>query len=468
MESKEPEPLDLISKYKLLDYPESKTRRCLQLFRMFFSELYPYVNYAMYLHAEKKGVWHEKGTVNIVRELYTLLPSARSDEMAKIKDILETQITFDGEPIWDQPMWIKFSDHAIDQLAQTGDYEALFKLRLEIDLMTETDQYIFLNDQKTSVFNGGDIPPEVNHFEIVNGDRSMEDSALPFFKSDGGGLHAMTSIFVTPNAVDNAKRLWDTWGMEKEDYKYVFCLLQLCKIQDIIHLARQRGEATPISRTGNRRGMYGIGHIESEFNGLHTSYRKEFDMLHVLGLRINPQFYIHNFYGFLINRTMSTVKDPSEYYFRYAAYLLDSPFQTVPVDFSKLRDPIYTKKWIFDCLTDFATQLEHVPPQDIDPVRWIAPHAATYARHLSRFFLIPTNLVTHVEKLNCDCSICYEEATNGYVTNPQNMTLVQPCNHCYHYKCIHRWLDQCNRNNQGYTCPNCRAPIQGLNINYRH
>jgi hypothetical protein len=346
MESKEPEPLDLISKYKLLDYPESKTRRCLELFRMFFTDLYPYVNYAMYLHANRKGVEYEKGIVNIIGELYTLLPSARSDEMSKVKDILEAYLIEESDYKSEQPIWVEFSDEEIDKLAIDKKYEDLHRMRRDLNRFGEQNPYyndIRSDFEVTDIFNGGDIP---NHNDKLAESRIGDGTYVPLFSIEAGVSEA-PSVFVTPESVDRAYQLWSKWGPERGDYKYIFCLLQICKIQDILHLARIRNELQNVEEFDTYEILFNDGND--------IFYR----MMMLQGGRPlyhdNRRSYVKFWYRYIVQH--ETQDD--RYYFNYAVMILDSPIQTIPVDMNRLRtEPSYAKKWIFDCITDFCDTLE--------------------------------------------------------------------------------------------------------------
>jgi len=154
---------------------------------------------------------------------------------------------------------------------------------------------------------------------------------------------------------------------------------------------------------------------------------------------------------------------PSDYYSDYAVVILDSPFQTIPVDLSQLYDPEYAKEWIFHCLDYFAKQLNILPPVNIEPFAWLLKMVRIYEEKISSYHNFPISFHPLIEKQKCDCNICYDDvATNGIVLNPENMTLIQPCNHCFHRRCIIKWIRKGNR-----TCPNCHEYIQSCNVFYR-
>jgi|LakMenEpi03Aug12_release.lakeMendotaPanAssembly.Ray.scaffolds.fasta_scaffold163963_4 hypothetical protein len=75
------------------------------------------------------------------------------------------------------------------------------------------------------------------------------------------------------------------------------------------------------------------------------------------------------------------------------------------------------------------------------------------------------NLVVYVPRLReqkCECSICYSVATNTRNKNSgYNMTFLHPCGHCFHLRCISKWVEEKT------TCPNCRREILGYTVVYR-
>jgi hypothetical protein len=77
---------------------------------------------------------------------------------------------------------------------------------------------------------------------------------------------------------------------------------------------------------------------------------------------------------------------------------------------------------------------------------------------------IGVSFIPILTEKKCMCTICRQMARN-YKTyrDPENMTLVYPCGHCFHRDCITNWL----KTRRNPTCPNCRRIITQMNVIYR-
>jgi|LakMenEpi03Aug12_release.lakeMendotaPanAssembly.Ray.scaffolds.fasta_scaffold1014225_1 hypothetical protein len=70
--------------------------------------------------------------------------------------------------------------------------------------------------------------------------------------------------------------------------------------------------------------------------------------------------------------------------------------------------------------------------------------------------------IPRTRELKCPCSICLAPAKNTRnQKSKRNMTLVEPCGHCFHLNCILQWMDRKT------TCPYCRREITGGLVLYR-
>jgi hypothetical protein len=161
----------------------------------------------------------------------------------------------------------------------------------------------------------------------------------------------LPSIFVTPDSVDNAKRLWDSWGMKSNIH--IFCLLQICKIQDIIHLARIHRVLPELEDVSVLNSTF-----SPTFKPRGYSYMSHFAASRQF---INDGSFVDRWYKYVLAN--EDQKDLSTYYFNHAVILLDSPYQTIDVVLEDLHDPMYAKYWIFDCLNHFASILGMNPPE---------------------------------------------------------------------------------------------------------
>ena len=90
------------------------------------------------------------------------------------------------------------------------------------------------------------------------------------------------------------------------------------------------------------------------------------------------------------------------------------------------------------------------PPQEEHTYRFQMQHRQTPApeQMVLQYQINNEEYLTHCTDADTDCAICSESVNDGV-----NFSVKTTCNHCFHYRCLNRWVQRTN------TCPKCRSII---------